>query len=64
MGCLANEPYLQWCCEQELGFPVWIMGVISGCALGISFILAMLYLCVAIFSGASRHFRYVSTPAA
>lgn len=49
---------------RGLGFPVWIMGVISGCALGVSFILAVLYLCVTIFSGARRHFRYISTPAA
>ena len=40
------------------------MGVISGCALGISFLLAVVYLCVTIFSGASRHYRFISTPAA
>ena len=62
--CRGNEPDLRRCCVQGLGFPVWIMGVISGCALGVSFILAVLYLCVTIFSGARRHFRYISTPAA
>ena len=59
-----NESSLWRCCVQDLGFPVWIMGVVSGCALGVSFILAVLYLCVTIFSGARRHFRYISTPAA
>ncbi len=49
---------------QDLGFQVWIMGVVSGCALGVSFLLAVVYLCVTIFSGASRHFRFISTPAA
>jgi len=49
---------------QDLGFQVWIMGVISGCALGVSFLLAVIYLCVTIFSGAGRHYRFISTPAA
>ena len=51
-------------CVQDLGFQVWIMGVLSGCALGVSFVLAVAYLCVTIFSGASRHYRFISTPAA
>ena len=51
-------------CVQDLGFQVWIMGVVSGCALGVSFVLAVVYLCVTIFSGASRHYRFISTPAA
>ena len=51
-------------CLQDLGFAVWIMGVVSGCALGVSFLLAVVYLCVTVFSGAARHYRYISTPAA
>ena len=49
---------------QDLGFAVWILGVISGCALGVSFLLAVVYLCVTIFSGAARHYRYITTPSA
>ena len=51
-------------CLQDLGFAVWIMGLVSGCALGVSFLLAVVYLCVTVFSGAARHYRYISTPAA
>ena len=61
-----NSLHISDCADglQDLGFAVWIMGVVSGCALGVSFLLAVVYLCVTIFSGAARHYRYISTPAA
>ena len=51
-------------CSQDLGSAVWIMGLVSGCALGVSFLLAVVYLWVTVFSGAARHYRFISTPAA
>ena len=61
-GVKQRAEALSWL--QDLGFAVWIMGVVSGCALGVSFLLAVVYLCVTVFSGAARHYRYISTPAA
>ena len=51
------------CCHvQDLSFPVWVLGIASAGALGVTAILAILYLCITIFGSAGRHIRIVAIP--
>ncbi|KAK9903563.1 hypothetical protein WJX75_009000 [Coccomyxa subellipsoidea] len=47
---------------KDLSFPAWVLGIASAGALGVTAILAILYLCITIFGSAGRHIRIVAIP--
>ena len=52
------------CPMQNLDTGLWIMGLVSAGALGVSFLLAVLYMCIALYGNAGRHMRIVALPSA
>ena len=43
---------------------LWIMGLVSVGALGVSFLLSMVYLCITVYGSAGRHIRIIAIPSA
>ena len=43
---------------------LWIMGLVSVGALGISFLLSVLYMAITLFGNAGRHIRFIAIPSA
>ena len=42
----------------------WILGIASASALGASFLLSVLYMCITIYGKAGRHMRCIAIPSA
>ena len=47
---------------QDIGLVSWILGIVAVCGLGVSFILAMLYLAITLFGKAGKHIGCIAIP--
>ena len=47
---------------QDVGLVLWILGIVAVCGLGVSFILALIYLAVTLFGKAGKHIGCIAIP--